>query len=61
MPFDWNQYAKDYRKQNPEKARQWRINSYISALRKLGYIVIDPSDLPVINEKKDNKVGESNG
>ena len=36
----WYEYTSEYRKKNPEKVRQWRINSYINYLVKNGYTVI---------------------
>ena len=35
-------YLSAYRKQNPDKSEQWRINSEIRHLEKLGYKVIEP-------------------
>lgn len=35
-------YLRSYRKWRPDKAEQWRINSEIRHLRKLGYTVIAP-------------------
>lgn len=38
----FNAYHRDYRKQNPEKIRQWRLQTYVHALQREGYTVIPP-------------------
>ena len=36
----WNEYTRNYQKKNPEKVRQWKINTYTNYLVKNGYTVI---------------------
>lgn len=39
---EWNRYQSDYRRRNPEKVRQFRINAAKNLLEKNGYRVIAP-------------------
>ena len=40
--FDWLAYQREYRRKNPEKVQQWKINQAINMLRRFGYTVIAP-------------------
>lgn len=42
--MDWNEYVKEYQKKHPEKAKQYRINTMIHHLEKLGYKVTPPPE-----------------
>lgn len=41
--YDWQQYAKEYRKKHPEKVKQWNINKAVNMLRREGFTVIPPN------------------
>lgn len=38
----FNAYHREYSKQNKERVKQWRIQSYVHTLEKLGYKVTPP-------------------
>lgn len=40
--FDWQAYQREYRRKNPEKVQQWKINQAVNMLRRFGYTVIAP-------------------
>lgn len=41
---EWNRYQNDYRRRNPEKVLQFRINAAKNLLKRNGYIVIVPEE-----------------
>lgn len=43
---NWNEYLKSYRKNHPEKTKQWRLNTIANELRKAGYSVDPPASDP---------------
>lgn len=49
--FNYNEYYKQYRKEHPEKRKQWDINYWVKRLRLLGYTVEPPKEV-VTNEKE---------
>ena len=42
--FGWDEYTRNYRKNNPDKVRNWKNNAYANHLRREGYTVIAPQD-----------------
>lgn len=48
----FNAYHREYSKQNKERVKQWRIQSYVHTLEKLGYTVTPP-DLDLKQAEKD--------
>lgn len=42
--YDWNQYAREYRKKHPEKVKQWNINKAVNMLKREGFAVLPPTN-----------------
>lgn len=51
----WNEYQKQYRETNPDRARIWRINWCVNHLRRNGYTVIPPADRADQSEERDGE------
>ena len=42
--FDYDLYQREYRRNNPDKVKQWRVTQAANMLRKLGWTVLPPKD-----------------
>lgn len=42
--YDWQSYTARYRKEHPEKRKQWELNSARRKLEKAGFTVIPPDE-----------------
>jgi len=42
--FNWSEYTRNYRKNNPEKVDKWKTNASVRHLLSKGYTVIAPQD-----------------
>lgn len=48
---DRQAYQRAYRRQNPDKVKQWRLTEHTKALIKAGYLVLSPEELAVLTNE----------